>query len=315
MAAHERGYPRRMVDTEIRTGGSHPVRRLGDRSLPPIGLGCMPLSTRRRPPEDQALRTIHAALDAGVRLLDTADAYAPGESEVGHNERLIAAALRGRTEDVVVATKGGHVRRGTEWELDGAPEHLRRACEASLRALGREAIELYHLHRPDPRVPYAESVGALRELRDEGKIVHVGLSNATVAQLEEAERIVPIAAVQNELSLSYAAPLANGEVEACAERGILMLTWSPLGGLRAAAEAPGSVDAVRAAAEAHSVSPQQVVLAWLISTSPAVMPIPGSTRPETIVDSMAAIDLVLDPDELRAIGAAADYAERSEDSS
>ena len=273
----------------------------------------MPLSTRRRPPEAQALRTIHAALDAGVRLLDTADAYAPDESEVGHNERLIATALRGRTEDVVVATKGGHVRRGTDWELDGTPEHLRRACEASLRALGREAIDLYFLHRPDPRVPYAESVGALRELRDEGKIVHAGLSNATVAQLEEAERIVPIAALQNELSLGYAAPLANGEVEACAERGMLMMAWSPLGGLRAAADAPGSVDAVRAAADAHGVSPQQVVLAWLLSTSPAVMPIPGSSRPETILDSLAAADLALEPGELEAIGAAADYRERDEE--
>ena len=273
----------------------------------------MPLSTRRRPPEEQALRTIQAALDAGLRLLDTADAYAPDESEVGHNERLLAKALRGRAEEVVVATKGGHVRRGTDWELDGSPEHLRRACEASLRALGRESIELYFLHRPDPRVPYAESVGALRELRDEGKIVHVGLSNATVAQLEEAEGIVPIAALQNELSLSYAAPLANGEVAACAERGMLMLALSPLGGLRVAADAPGSVDAVRAAADAHGVSPQQVVLAWLLSTSPAVMPIPGSTRPETIRDSLAAADLALEPDELDAIGAAADYAERPAD--
>ena len=299
--------------TPLGAGALHPARRLGDRSLPPIGLGCMPLSTRRRPPEAQALRTIHAALDAGVRVLDTADAYAPDESEVGHNERLIATALRGRSENVVVATKGGHVRRGTDWELDGTPGHLRRACEASLRALGRDAIDLYFLHRPDPRVPYAESVGALRELRDEGKIVHAGLSNATVAQLDEAERIVPIAAVQNELSLGYAAPLANGEVEACAERGILMMAWSPLGGLRAAADAPGSVDAVRAAADAHGVSPQQVVLAWLLSTSPAVMPSPGSSRPETILDSLAAADLALEAGELEAISAAADYRVRDED--
>ena len=289
------------------------ARMLGNRPVGSIGLGCMPLSTATAPPVEQGIRTIHAALDAGVRLLDTADAYAVDEAHVGDNERLIARALRGRQEDAIVATKGGHVRHGTDWALDGSPEHLRRACEASLRALEREAIDLYQLHRPDPQVPYAESVGALRDLRDEGKIVHIGLSNATVAQLEEAEAIVAISAIQNELSLSYAAPLANGEVEACTRRGIPMLAWSPLGGIPSAGHAAGRVASVRAAAEAHGVSPQRVVLAWLLATSPAVLPIPGSSRPETILDSVAAAELVLTPEELDAIGAAADYASRPDD--
>ena len=294
--------------------GSKPAARmLGDRPAGQIGLGCMPLSTATAPPVEQGIRTIHAALDAGVRLFDTADAYAIDEAHVGDNERLIARALRGRREEAVVATKGGHVRHGTDWALDGSPTHLRRACEASLRALEREAIDLYQLHRPDPRIPYAESVGALRDLRDEGKIVHIGLSNATVAQLEEAEGIVEISALQNELSLSYAAPLANGEVEACARRGMPMLAWSPLGGIDSAGHAPGRVAAVRRAAEAHGVSPQRVVLAWLLATSPAVLPIPGSSRPETILDSVAAGDLVLSPEEVAAIGAVADYAPRPED--
>ena len=294
---------------------AHAPRVLGGRALGPIGLGCMPLSIATAPPVEQGIRTIHAALDAGVRLLDTADAYAVDEAHVGDNERLIARALRGRSDEAVVATKGGHVRRGTDWDLDGSPTHLRRACEASLRALEREVIDLYQLHRPDPKVPYAESVGALRELQDEGKIVHVGLSNATVAQLEEAEGIVAIAAIQNELSLSYAAPLTNGEVDACAARGIPMLAWSPLGGIPKAGEAPGRVAAVRAAADAHGVSPQRVVLAWLLSTSPAVLPIPGSSRPETILDSVAAADLVLSAEEIDAIGRAADHAPRPADGS
>ena len=296
-----------------RTAGvARDARVLGDRPLGCIGLGCMPLSARDAPPLEQGIRTIHAALDAGVRLLDTADAYAIDEAHVGDNERLIARALRGRAGDAVVATKGGHVRRGTEWALDASPGHLRRACDASLRALEREAIDLYQLHRPDPKVPYAESVGALRELQDEGKIVHVGLSNATVAQLEEAEGIVAIAAVQNELSLSYAAPLANGEADACARRGIPLLAWSPLGGIPKAGDAPGRVAAVRDAAAAHGVSPQRVVLAWLIATSPAVLPIPGSSRPETILDSIAAADLELAAEEIAGIGAAADYAARAD---
>ncbi len=287
-------------------------RRLGGRAIHPIGRGTMPMSLEGRPDTARAIRTIHAALDAGVRLLDTADAYALDESDVGHGERLLAQALRGRCEGAIVATKGGHVRRGTEWELDGSPAHLRAACEASLRNLGGDAIELYQLHRPDPRVPFAESVGALRNLREEGKVVHVGLSNVTVAQLEEAEGIVPIAAIQNELSLAYAAPLDNGEVAACAARDIPLLAWSPLGGIAAAAEAPRRVEAVRGTAARHGVSPQRVVLAWLLACSPAVMPIPGSSRPETILDSIAAAELELEPDELEAISASADRRPRTD---
>ena len=264
----------------------------------------MPLSAFGRPDRARAIRTIHAALDAGVRLFDTADAYALDEDDVGHGERLLAEALGGRPEDAIVATKGGHVRRGTAWDVDGTPAHLRAACEASLRNLGREAIELYQYHRPDPLVPFAESVGTLRDLRDEGKIVHVGLSNVTSAQIDEASRIVPIAAIQNELSLEYAIPLLNGEVAACERRGIPLLAWSPFGGRAAAAVGPARIRPVRIAAEAHGVSPQRVVLAWLLHRSPAILPIPGSSRPETIVDSAAAADLRLSAAELDAIEAA-----------
>jgi aryl-alcohol dehydrogenase-like predicted oxidoreductase len=280
------------------------TRRLGDAEVFPIGLGAMPMSLRGRPEEAQAIRTIHAALDAGANLIDTADAYARDEADVGHNERLIAKALRGRREDVIVATKGGHTRRGIAWGLDGSPAHLRAACEASLRALGTERIDLYQYHRPDPDVPYAESVGALKELQDEGKIRWIGISNASVSQIEEALGIADIVAVQNQLSLEFTWPLENGEVDLCAGSGIAFLPWSPLGGIGNAGDAE-QIEVVREVAEDHGVSPQRVVLAWLLGLSPTIIPIPGASRPETIIDSLAAASLELSEGEIGAITAAA----------
>ena len=279
------------------------TRTLGDAEVFPIGLGSMPLSLAGRPDEDRAIRTIHAALDAGVNLIDTADAYARDDRDVGHNERLIAKALRGRRDGVVVATKGGHTRNGRAWELDGRPEHIRAACEASLAALETDRIDLYQFHRPDPDVPYAESIGAFKELQDEGKVRWVGVSNASVEQLEEALVIVDVVSLQNQLALDYTAPLEKGEVAAAEERGIAFLPWSPLGGIGNADET-GDVSPIVRAAERHGVSPQQVVLAWLLALSPRVIPIPGSSRPETIADSARAVELELSGDERRAIAAA-----------
>ncbi len=277
------------------------MRPLGDRTIHPIGLGAMPMSLEGRPEEERSIATIHAALDAGVTLIDTADAYALDESDFGHNEALVARALRDRRDTVIVATKGAHTRRGTEWHIDARPEYLRRACEASLRRLGTDRIDLYQLHRPDERVPYAESVGALKELQDEGKVRWVGLSNATVAQLEEALGIVDVVSVQNELSLAYLHPIGKGEVAACAERGVTFLAWSPLGGIGKASGAGANNAAVGAAAERHGVSPQRVVLRWLLSLGDTVVPIPGSSRPATIQDSVQAPSLELTDDELAAI--------------
>src|SRR5918999_4172531 len=181
--------------------GMTKTRKLDGADVFPIGLGGMPMSLSGRPPEEQAIRAIHAALDAGVNLIDTADAYSRDGSDVGHNERLIAKAIRDRRDGVLVATKGGHTRTpGRGWEVDGRPEHLRRACEASLKALETDRIDLYQYHRPDPDVPYAESVGALRDLQEEGKVRWIGLSNANVEQIEESLEIADIAAVQNQLS-------------------------------------------------------------------------------------------------------------------
>jgi aryl-alcohol dehydrogenase-like predicted oxidoreductase len=281
------------------------LRNLAGAAVFPIGLGAMQLSVDGRPDEASAIRTIHAALDAGANLIDTADAYCLDETEVGHNERLVAKALRDRRDDVIVATKGGHTRVGTAWELDGSPEHLRAACEASLRALGTDRIDLYQYHRPDPAVPYAESIGALKELRDEGKIRWVGISNASRAQIDEARSIVEIAAVQNELSLDFTSPLAKGEVAVCQEHDIAFLPWSPLGGAGDAAEAPGRHNPVKDAGAAHGVSPQRVALAWLLALSPAIIPIPGARRVETITDSIQAADLTLSEDEIAAISRAA----------
>jgi aryl-alcohol dehydrogenase-like predicted oxidoreductase len=279
------------------------TRRIAGADVFPIGLGAMPMSLSGRPPEDRAIRTIHAALDAGVNLIDTADAYSAGASDVGHNERLIAKALAGRRDGVLVATKGGHTRTPDGgWELDGSREHLRAACEASLKALGTDRIDLYQYHRPDPDVPYAEAIGALKELQDEGKVRWIGISNADGDQIEEALGIAEIASVQNQLSLEYTAPIARGEVELCAERGIAFLPWSPLGGISKAPDAAGGHDPVQAIAQAHGVSPQRVALAWLLALSPVVIPIPGASRPESILDSVQAVGLQLSQDELQAIG-------------
>jgi aryl-alcohol dehydrogenase-like predicted oxidoreductase len=277
------------------------TRNLAEANLFPIGLGEMPMSLAGRPPEERSIRAIHAAIDAGVNLIDTADAYCRGEHDFGHGERLVAEALRGRRDGVIVATKGGHTRPGGGWSLDGRPEYLRAACEASLRALETDRIDLYQFHRPDPDVPYAESIGAIKELQDEGKVRWVGISNASVEQIELACSIVDIVSVQNQLSLEYPYPIEKGEVAECERRGIAFLPWSPLGGIPNADRAPASHDPVRAAAEAHGVSPQQVALAWLLALSPAVIPIPGASRPESITDSVRAVELQLSDEELQAI--------------
>jgi aryl-alcohol dehydrogenase-like predicted oxidoreductase len=276
-----------------------PTRRLGGLQVSAIGLGEMPMSLAGRPDEAQSIRTIHAALDAGVTLIDTADAYCIDQTEVGHGERLVAKALAawpGDRDRVLVATKGGHTREGGEWNLDGRPEHLRQACEASLRALGVEAIGLYQFHRPDPKVPFAESVGAVAELKAAGKVRLVGLSNVSVDQIRQARQLVQVASVQNEFSPRFRR--SEGELAFCAAEGIAFLPWSPLGGIGRGRELGGRHRAFGEVAEAHGVSAQQVALAWQLAKAPAVIPIPGSSRPETITDSAAAAGLRLGEDEL-----------------
>jgi aryl-alcohol dehydrogenase-like predicted oxidoreductase len=227
---------------------------------------------------------------------------------VGHSERLIARALAtyGRdTSDVLVATKGGHLRPGDgTWTLNGSPEYLERACDASLKRLGVEAIGLYQFHRPDPEVDYADSIGAIRDLLDAGKIRLAGISNANPDRIRLADEILGgrLVSVQNQFSPAFRS--SRPELELCIEMGIAFLPWSPLGGISRAGQLGSRFAPFAEIAGAHGVSPQQVCLAWMLAKSPCVVPIPGSSRPETVRDSAEAVDLTLSADELARLDAA-----------
>jgi aryl-alcohol dehydrogenase-like predicted oxidoreductase len=285
------------------------TRSIGDVQVSAIGLGGMPMSIEGHPDEERSIATIHAALDAGVTLIDTADAYHVGPDDVGHNESLIARAVAsygGDTSGVLIATKGGHVRPGDgSWALNGSPEYLKAACDASLKRLGVEAIDLYQFHRPDPDVPWADSVGALRDLLDAGKIRFAGVSNADVDQIREANAILDgrLVSVQNQFSPAFRS--SEAELELCAELGIAFLPWSPLGGISRAQALGSHFSAFADVAREHQVSAQQVCLAWMLAKAPVVIPIPGSSRPETIRDSVAAAELDLSAEELRLLDATA----------
>jgi aryl-alcohol dehydrogenase-like predicted oxidoreductase len=284
------------------------TRRIGDVRVGAIGLGGMPMSIEGRPDEQRSIAAIHAALDAGVTLIDTADAYHRDANEVGHNEALIASALAsygGDTSGVLVATKGGHLRPGDgSWTLNGAPEYLKQACEDSLKRLGVEAIGLYQFHRPDPRVPYAESVGAIRDLLDAGKIRMAGISNANPQQIRLADEILGgrLVSVQNQFSPSFRS--SEPELELCAQSDKAFLPWSPLGGISNASELGSRFAVFAEVGREHGVSPQQVCLAWMLAKAPVVIPIPGASRPETIRDSVAAVELKLSDEEISRLDAA-----------
>lgn len=283
------------------------IRSIGDAKVSAIGLGGMPMSIEGRPFRARSIATVHAALAAGVTLIDTADAYHRDAGEVGHNETLIGRAVTsygGDTSDVLIATKGGLLRPGDgSWTQNGSPDHLKAACDASLRRLGVEAIGLYQLHRPDPRVPWADSVGALRDLLDAGKIRFAGVSNVDVDQIREADEILGgrLASVQNQFSPAHRS--TEPELELCAERGIAFLPWSPLGGISSARRLGARFLAFADVAQQYRVSPQRVCLAWMLAKAPVVIPIPGSSRPETIRDSAAAADLELSAADLLRLNA------------
>jgi aryl-alcohol dehydrogenase-like predicted oxidoreductase len=284
-------------------------RRIGTVQVSAIGLGGMPMSIEGRPDRDRSIRTIHAALDAGVTLIDTADAYHVHADEVGHNESLIADALRtygGDASEVLVATKGGHLRPGDgSWTIDGSADHIRAACDGSLKRLGVDAIGLYQHHRPDRTRPYAEAIGALRDLLDAGKIRMAGVSNANPGQIREANEILGgrLVSVQNQFSPAFRD--SEPELDLCTELDIAFLPWSPLGGISAAGELGSRFGGFARVAARRGVSPQRVCLAWMLARSPVVIPIPGSSRPETIVDSVAADELELSQEELAALDAGA----------
>ncbi|MCX5199342.1 aldo/keto reductase [Streptomyces sp. NBC_00249] len=282
-------------------------RTIAGTAVSAVGLGAMPLSIEHRPDEARAIATVHAALDAGVTLIDTADSYHWHADEVGHNELLIARALArygGDTSGVLVATKGGRGRPGDgSWTVTATPAHLKRAAEASAGRLGVDAIGLYQLHKPDPAVPWAESVGALRELLDAGTIRAAGLSNVTTAQILEARRILGDGLVSVQNQYSPAVRDSEPELRLSEQLGLAFLPWSPLGGIRRSSldgpSGPASADTAfhRIAAE-RGVSPQQIALAWLLARSPALIPVPGAGRPASITDSAGAAELELSAEEL-----------------
>jgi len=275
-----------------------------------IGLGLMTFDQSGTQPREQLADTVRAALDAGVTLFDTADAYGPGDElgagAQGANESLVAGLLDelGVREQVLLATKGGHVRTdGGGWGLDSSAEHLHDAVDASLKRLGVDQIALWQHHRPDPDVDYADVLGTLKEIHDSGKVRMVGLSNADPDQIRQAHDVLgsALVSVQNQFSPAFRS--SRPEIDVCAQLGLAFLPWSPLGGLSDAKALAEKHPAFKEVADARGVSAQQVALAWELAQSPVVIPIPGAKRPQSITDSAAAADLELTPDEVARLDA------------
>ena len=274
----------------FRIGGDLEVRRLGFGAMRITGDGIW------GPPDDpeEAKRLLRHVVERGVNLIDTADSYGPEVSE-----NLIAEALHPYPDDLVIATKGGLRRSGPgEWPRDARPERLKECCEASLRRLKLDRIDLYQLHAPDPKVPYEDSVGALKELQDEGKIRHVGVSNVSVDELEQARGIVDVVTVQNRFNLEDRD--SEDVLERSGELGIGFIPWFPLAVGRLA-EAGGLLDEI---ARGHDATPAQIALAWLLARSPVMLPIPGTSQVDHFEENLAAADIELSPDEVAEIGRA-----------
>ena len=287
---------------QTRTIGNDTVGRV---EVGAIGLGLMTFDQTGTQPREQLLETIRTALDAGVTLFDSADAYGPGDEKgagaQGENERLISSLLDelGVRDRVLLATKGGHVRtEGGGWDLDSSAGSLRRAVDESLQRMGVEQIALWQHHRPDPKVDYAEVIGTLGEIADSGKVARIGLSNANPEQIRAAHDHLGgrLVSVQNQFSPAYRS--SRPEIDLCEELGLAFLPWSPLGGLSDAKELAENHPAFSDIAEARGVSAQQVALAWELAQSPVVIPIPGAKRPQSIRDSAAAADLALTDEEI-----------------
>ncbi|WP_448564589.1 aldo/keto reductase [Trichothermofontia sp.] len=261
-----------------------------------IGLGAMPLSLNHRPSPEQAIAVIHRALELGVTLIDTADAYCRDETEKHHNERLIAQALRtypGDTQQVVVATKGGLMRPMGAWTCNGNPDYLRQTIHESFLALGGDRpIPLWQYHAPDPAYPLAVSLAAVQAAVAAGEIQTVGISNVSVAQIQEAQAIVNLVSVQNQYNPWHRKPETDGVLAYCEQAGLTFFPWSPLGGSRRVQEL-ATLPAIGQLAANKGVSVYCLVLAWLRAKSPCVVPIPGASKPSSIEDSVQAAQLTL----------------------
>jgi pyridoxine 4-dehydrogenase len=268
----------------IDLGGDLTVNRLGYGAMRITGQGIW----GEPPDREQAKAALRRAVELDVNFIDTADAYGPDVSEI-----LIAEALHPYPDDLVIATKGGLVRPGPgQWGPDGRPEHLREACEGSLRRLKLDQIPLYQFHRPDPKVPIAESIGALLELKDEGKIRHIGVSNFSEVQLREAQAITPVVSVQNRYNVGDRS--SDSMVDLCDQEQLVFIPWAPI-------QDTDRIVGAEVAADRLGVGVRQVVLAWLLARSPQVLPIPGSGSPDHVEANIAAAGLELTPDEINAI--------------
>ncbi len=278
------------------------MRSIGHTGLrvQPIGLGGMPLSIEGRPDERTGRAVIEAFVAGGGNLIDTAISYCLDNTDLGHNERLIATTLKalGRS-DVIVATKGGLTRPSGRWDVDCTPAWLRYCCEQSARDLGAP-IALYYLHAVDPNVPLAESLGELMRLRDEGKIAAIGLSNVTARHVDEALELTPIAAVQNRCNVLERRDVDSGLVARCGELGIAYVPYSPVGGHWGHRRLAASAELARVAAK-HGTSPHAIAIAWLLALGPHVLPIPGASKVASIENSLTAAKLALDADDLAVI--------------
>ncbi len=278
------------------------TRRLGadGPEVSAIALGGMLLSITGRPPEDQGIAVIHGALDNGVSLIDTADAYCTDERDFNHNEKLIAKALRRRSGAIRIMTKIGCRRPGGAWTVDARPEYLTEATHRSLDALGRDTVDLIQLHAPDVRVPFEESVGALSRLRDQGKVRYIGLCNVTVEQVEQARRVTPIASVQNRWNVNDRRPETDGMLEYCTNNGLAFFAYSPFGGTLGAPSL-GTFGRIAEEARRRRVSPYRLLLAWMLAKCPVCIPIPGARRVESVIDSTSAGNMQLAPGDVKAI--------------
>lgn len=268
----------------IGVGGDLTVNRLGFGAMRITGAGIW----GEPPDREQAKAALRRAVELDVNFIDTADSYGPEVSE-----NLIADTLYPYPDDLVIATKAGLLRPGPgRWDPDGRPEHLREACEGSLRRLKLDQIPLYQFHRPDPKVPYAESIGTLAELKDQGKIRHIGVSNVSEEELREAMRITPVVSVQNRYNLADRE--SDPIIDLCDDETLVFLPWAPI-------QDSARMAAVLAAAGNHGVSPRQIALAWLLARSPQVLPIPGSGSPDHVAENVAAASIELTAEEQSAI--------------
>jgi aryl-alcohol dehydrogenase-like predicted oxidoreductase len=290
-AAEASAQPARAAGTFL-LGGDLSVRRMGFGAMRVTGSGIW------GDPRDPAAarKLLRRVVELGVNLIDTADAYGPDVSE-----RLICEALYPYPKDLVIATKGGLTRPSRErWDNDARPGHLRQACEASLRRLRLDAIALYQLHAPDPKVALADSIGELARLQGEGKIRHVGVSNVDVGQLKLARGIVKVVSVQNRYNVGDRR--SEDVLSACAADGIAFLPWAPLAGPEREASRSGSIAALRDVARKRGVTETQAALAWLLARSPVILPIPGTSSMAHLEENVAATSVRLTPEELKRIG-------------